>query len=504
AHNDLFEAQSKYSEQAHAMTTATLKFRSIITNPKHSDEPKQQAKQKCHDVKKELHRIHNEYILKLKEANFADEQYVKSLKNFLVYHEDAQRILNNSWKKTLVTLADYTDSTRADYKAIISESHRIADTVEPKSCYFDFCIKNSSAKRVIKPENFNDTLIKTAGVDDLHENRIAADILTVEDLNNSSYAIHKDIFVHEQKIGNLQTKSGWQREVRFLLEEALRESGFVDAQTPDDCVTFPPIGLTNKLEDQPYFHGIIPRADAINELKNKGDFLVRNNEQSQCVLSILWTRSNDPTDSLEDRHFVINFNDNRYSFSNANVSKPSVKELIDYYLHSKEQLKTDGTKLLRPVERPGFIIDNDEISRRDTLGTGNFGEVMKAEYRNRNVAVKILHAPSVQFKSRKQIQEERSKFIREALMLSKYDHKNIVKFIGIAAMKDPIMIVMELVEIEVCVCSDLAARNCLVDKGENVKVADFGLSRCLENNEEYFPPLKEMPVRWWAPELFSH
>ena len=51
---------------------------------------------------------------------------------------------------------------------------------------------------------------------------------------------------------------------------------------------------------------------------------------------------------------------------------------------------------------------------------------------------------------------------------------------------------------------DLAARNCLVDKNGRVKVADFGLSRCLEDNKEYFTQTKEFPVRWWAVEVLCN
>lgn len=51
---------------------------------------------------------------------------------------------------------------------------------------------------------------------------------------------------------------------------------------------------------------------------------------------------------------------------------------------------------------------------------------------------------------------------------------------------------------------DLAARNCLVDKRGRIKVADFGLSRCLQSDEEYFCQVKEVPVRWWAIEVFSN
>lgn len=37
-------------------------------------------------------------------------------------------------------------------------------------------------------------------------------------------------------------------------------------------------------------------------------------------------------------------------------------------------------------------------------------------------------------------------FINEALVLKKYKHKSIVNFIGIAAYREPLMIVMEFIE----------------------------------------------------------
>lgn len=162
--------------------------------------------------------------------------------------------------------------------------------------------------------------------------------------------------------------------------------------------------------------------------------------------------------------------------------------------------------------------------------------------------MKILHSTSADRSVR-----DRQNFINEALLLRQYKHKNIVKFLGIAAMRDPLMIVMELVEgrsthflqeisfgifslaegslnnylrkndlrasllIQMCydiakgmnylekqnvIHRDLAARNCLIDRKGRVKVADFGLSRCLQSDEEYFCQIKEVPVRWWAVEVF--
>ncbi|CAF1626895.1 unnamed protein product, partial [Didymodactylos carnosus] len=126
---DLADIQSKYLAQA-------SKFKKLNENSKNSEETQQKTA--------ELHRIHNEYILKLKEANFAEEQYINSLKSVLVYHEDAQKILNNSWKQVLMELAEYMDCTRSEFKDITSKSHNIVTDIVTDSCYDELCIKNNT------------------------------------------------------------------------------------------------------------------------------------------------------------------------------------------------------------------------------------------------------------------------------------------------------------------------------------------------------------------------
>lgn len=42
-------------------------------------------------------------------------------------------------------------------------------------------------------------------------------------------------------------------------------------------------------------------------------------------------------------------------------------------------------------------------------------------------------------------EDQKKKFIQEGRILRQYDHPNIVKFVGIAAQRNPVMIVMEYV-----------------------------------------------------------
>lgn len=70
---------------------------------------------------------------------------------------------------------------------------------------------------------------------------------------------------------------------------------------------------------------------------------------------------------------------------------------------------------------------------------GNFGDVYKARLKpsNMDVAVKTCKGTLPD--------EQKKKFLQEGRILKRYDHPNVVKFIGICVQKQPIMIVMELV-----------------------------------------------------------
>ena len=74
------------------------------------------------------------------------------------------------------------------------------------------------------------------------------------------------------------------------------------------------------------------------------------------------------------------------------------------------------------------------------LFKGNFGDVYKAKLKSsrQDVAVKTCKHSLPE--------EQKRKFLQEGRILKQYDHPNIVKLIGICVQKQPIMIVMELVE----------------------------------------------------------
>ncbi len=57
-----------------------------------------------------------------------------------------------------------------------------------------------------------------------------------------------------------------------------------------------------------------------------------------------------------------------YSLNANTISKPSVHELISFYKRQKLDLRDYGTRLIRPVTRPDYMINNDEIHTSDILG----------------------------------------------------------------------------------------------------------------------------------------
>ncbi|NXV38570.1 FER kinase, partial [Rissa tridactyla] len=51
---------------------------------------------------------------------------------------------------------------------------------------------------------------------------------------------------------------------------------------------------------------------------------------------------------------------------------------------------------------------------------------------------------------------------------------------------------------------DLAARNCLVDENNILKISDFGMSRQEDDGVYSSSGLKQIPIKWTAPEALNY
>ncbi|XP_027522505.1 tyrosine-protein kinase Fes/Fps isoform X2 [Corapipo altera] len=251
----------------------------------------------------------------------------------------------------------------------------------------------------------------------------------------------------------------------------------------------PPVPLIPEVQkplcQQVWYHGAIPRSEVQELLTCSGDFLVRESQGKQeYVLSVLWDG--------QPRHFIIQAADDKW------------------------------------------VLNHEDVLLGERIGRGNFGEVFSGRLRADNTAVAVKSC-------RETLPPElKAKFLQEARILKQYRHPNIVRLIGVCTQKQPIYIVMELVqggdflsflrsegphlrvkelvrmtenaaagmeylESKHCIHRDLAARNCLVTERNTLKISDFGMSR--EEEDGIYAStggMKQIPVKWTAPEALNY
>ncbi|NXT46836.1 FES kinase, partial [Pluvianellus socialis] len=292
----------------------------------------------------------------------------------------------------------------------------------------------------------------------------------------------------------------------------------------------PPVPLIPEVQkplcQQVWYHGAIPRSEVQELLSCSGDFLVRESQGKQeYVLSVLWDG--------QPRHFIIQAADNMYRLEGEGF--PTIPLLIEHLLQSQQPItRKSGIILARGVPKDKWVLNHEDVLLGERIGRGNFGEVFSGRLRADNTPVAVKSC-------RETLPPElKAKFLQEARILKQYNHPNIVRLIGVCTQKQPIYIVMELVqggdflsflrsegphlrvkelirmtenaaagmeylESKHCIHRDLAARNCLVTEKNTLKISDFGMSR--EEEDGIYAStggMKQIPVKWTAPEALNY
>ncbi|KAG8301649.1 putative serine/threonine protein phosphatase [Homalodisca vitripennis] len=180
-----------------------------------------------------------------------------------------------------------------------------------------------------------------------------------------------------------------------------------------------------------------------------------------------------------------------------------------------------------------YELNRSQVELAEIIGEGQFGDVHKGTCRVRDnsvpVAVKTCKADADMATA--------EKFLEEAYIMQQFEHPHIIKLIGVCS-DSPIWIVMELaklgelraylksnqprldlatlilytsqlskalsyLESKKFVHRDIAARNVLVSSHTCVKLADFGLSRWVEDQSFYQASKGKLPIKWMSPESIN-
>lgn len=262
-----------------------------------------------------------------------------------------------------------------------------------------------------------------------------------------------------------------------------------------------------------------------------GTFLIRNSaDLNSFALSVRVLESG----VFKIKHYKIKRQGDEVYIAER-LKFESLLKLVEHYRENVDGL---CSKLLYPCPREtepvpfkSLEVDRKEIKRLNKLGAGQFGEVFKARYRTAFVAVKTLKGESMTVDA----------FLDEAKIMHKLRHRKLVQLMGICTEMEPVYIITEFMEngalleylrknkttesLTFLVLVDMAAQiadgmayleaqnppfihrdlraaNILVGANNSVKVADFGLARILQGEDEIYTSGEQskFPVKWTAPE----
>ncbi|MFH4974654.1 hypothetical protein AB6A40_001363 [Gnathostoma spinigerum] len=280
--------------------------------------------------------------------------------------------------------------------------------------------------------------------------------------------------------------------------------------------------LARALTKHKWYHGLMPREEIEELLTQPGDFIVRKtevHEKSRYIVSLRGT--------TKTYHLLIGYSKGMWYLKHA-FPRKTISELIKMHVDKKIVIR-EGVPLMRGVPRPDFYILHENIKIKKRIGGGAFGDVFKAEWTDVDIIIDV----AVKTLKDKVTKEERAKFLKEAQIMRKLNHRNIVRIYGIAPQEEPMMIVMELaangtlkayflkhpdvdnvtllnfvkdaargmryLASQNVIHRDVAARNCLLGQENELKITDFGLSIA---GVRYIKlkSMQNVPIKWLAPE----
>ncbi|XP_065905069.1 uncharacterized protein [Dysidea avara] len=286
------------------------------------------------------------------------------------------------------------------------------------------------------------------------------------------------------------------------------------------------------LEEQPWYHGEISRANATQLLKNNGDYLVRySKKQHSFILTVMCKGV--------VKSFIIHKDlNNQVSFLIGPVFS-SISKLLSHYVDNNILLYDLGDFLRKAVCKPPtdhhkHLINQDNLIVDDVpCSQETFNIIYSATMKTTGKRALMKTGDFV-------YASDRQRFLSEAKLLQRLSHPNIVKILFTCTDAEPMYMVLEMMSgggfltflcthsihqtqyqltkfsldaalgmeylaSQNCLHRNLAARSCLVGNNNQVlKISDFSMCKQTEKglyieNDEIHGTL----VRWTAPETLS-
>lgn len=296
-------------------------------------------------------------------------------------------------------------------------------------------------------------------------------------------------------------------------------------------------------QPMPWFHGNITREHTERLLANKpdGTFLVRESTNYPGDFTLCMTFRG------KVEHYRIYQNnglltcDHEENFENLTQLISHYKRDADGLCHrlvtpiigEKFRIPRDALTLddrARVFRQASLVIRRCDIRLGDTIGHGEFGDVLLGEFGGRRVAVKVLKRNGMV-----------SSLLDEAKFMIGLDHKNLVALLGVVLddSRDVFMVTeymangnlvdflrsrgrhqvekSQLIQFAIDICEgmrylearnivhrDLAARNVLLDDELTAKISDFGLAKDANDCHLAESTTGKFPIKWTAPEALRY
>uniref|UniRef100_A0A674ABS6 Tyrosine-protein kinase n=1 Tax=Salmo trutta TaxID=8032 RepID=A0A674ABS6_SALTR len=325
---------------------------------------------------------------------------------------------------------------------------------------------------------------------------------------------------------------------------------------------------TTAHERMPWYHSKIPRQEGERRLYSgaqpDGKFLVRDREESSTfALSLMYGKTAYHYQILHDKSGKYSMPegtkfDTVWQLVEYLKMKPDglvtvLREphqillivSLNFEINTspptdRQMLPMDCSEFVNPYHDPNdlkkFFINRDQLMIDEVeLGSGNFGCVKKGVFKTNkghtDVAIKVLKS-----ENEKLVKDE---MMREAEIMHQLSNPYIVRMLGLCQ-AECLMLVMEIasagplnkflstnkdkvtvenivglmhqvsmgmkyLEEKNFVHRDLAARNVLLVNQQFAKISDFGLSKALGADDNYYKAriAGKWPLKWYAPECMN-